>query len=90
MEVSNSPQEERPEESNLLLGIWRQFSNMASSFLGERFSIIDLADPASTIEGIKKDVEFRGFRTMVTIINRQHQDTAIRTALGLARLTTGS
>ena len=69
MEVSNSPQEERPEGANPLLGLWRQFSKIASSFLGERFSIIDLADPASTIEGIKKDVEFRGFSLWILIFS---------------------
>ena len=52
MEVSNSSQEDRSESSNPLLGLWRQFSKIASSFLGERFSIIDLADPTATIEGI--------------------------------------
>jgi uncharacterized hydrophobic protein (TIGR00271 family) len=69
MEVSNSPQEERPEGANPLLGLWRQFSKIASSFLGERFSIIDLADPASTIEGIKKDVEFRGFSLWILMFS---------------------
>ena len=69
MEVSNSPQEESQEGANPLLGLWRQFTNIASSFLGERFSIIDLADPDSTIEGIKKDVEFRGFSLWILMFS---------------------
>jgi uncharacterized hydrophobic protein (TIGR00271 family) len=69
MEVSNSSQEDRSESSNPLLGLWRQFSKIASSFLGERFSIIDLADPTATIEGIKKDVEFRGFTLWILIFS---------------------
>src|SRR6056300_512453 len=69
MEVSNSSQEDRSKSSNPLLGLWRQFSKIASSFLGERFSIIDLADPTATIEGIKKDVEFRGFTLWILIFS---------------------
>jgi uncharacterized hydrophobic protein (TIGR00271 family) len=69
MEASNSPNEGRPQSSNPMLDLWRQFKSIASRFLGERFSIIDLANPASTIEGIKKDVEFRGFSLWILMFS---------------------
>lgn len=38
-------------------------------FLRHRLSIIDNADPSSTIEGIEKDVEFRGFNLWILIFS---------------------
>ena len=54
MEESNTPEKEQPGSSNSLLVLWRQFRTIVSRFLGKRFSIIDLADPEATIQGIKK------------------------------------
>jgi len=39
------------------------------SFLKDRFSIIDLANPQATVEGIKKDIEFRGFSLWILIFS---------------------
>ena len=39
------------------------------SFLKDRFSIIDLANPNATVEGIKKDIEFRGFSLWILIFS---------------------
>ncbi len=39
------------------------------SFLKDRFSIIDLANPVATIDGIKKDIEFRGFSLWILIFS---------------------
>ena len=38
-------------------------------FLKDRFSIIDLANPLATIEGITKDIEFRGFSLWILIFS---------------------
>ena len=35
----------------------------------ERFKIIDVADPKDTIEGIKRDVEFRGFNLWILVFS---------------------
>lgn len=48
---------------------WRQFIKLLFSFLRERFSIIDMADPQATIDGIKKDVDFRGFALWILIFS---------------------
>lgn len=48
---------------------WRQFIGLLFGFLSDRFSIIDMADPKSTIEGIKKDVDFRGFALWILIFS---------------------
>lgn len=48
---------------------WQQFIRLLTGFLSDRFSIIDMADPKSTIEGIKKDVEFRGFALWILIFS---------------------
>jgi len=69
METSNSPNREQSQYSSSLVSLWRQFVKIISKFTGERFSIIDLADPKSTIEGIKKDVEFRGFSLWILIFS---------------------
>lgn len=69
MEASNSPKREQSQYSGSLRSLWRQFVKIISKFTGERFSIIDLADPESTIEGIKKDVEFRGFSLWILIFS---------------------
>lgn len=65
------PPTPRNEEAhaNALQTIWSQFKDIAGSFLGERFSIIDVADPESTIAGIKKDVDFRGFALWILIFS---------------------
>jgi len=48
---------------------WRQFIGLLFGFLKDRFSIIDMADPKATIEGIKKDVDFRGFALWILIFS---------------------
>lgn len=48
---------------------WRQFIGLLFGFLSDRFSIIDMADPKATIEGIKKDVDFRGFALWILIFS---------------------
>ena len=35
----------------------------------ERLQIRDLADPEATIEGIKKDIEFRGFNLWILVFS---------------------
>lgn len=69
MEESNTPEKEQPGSSNSLLVLWRQFRKIVSRFLGKRFSIIDLADPEATIQGIKKDVEFQGFSLWILMFS---------------------
>lgn len=69
MEASNSPKREQSQYSGSLRSLWRQFVKIISKFTGERFSIIDLADPESTIQGIRKDVEFRGFSLWILIFS---------------------
>jgi uncharacterized hydrophobic protein (TIGR00271 family) len=69
METSNSPKREQSQYSGSLRSLWRQFVKIISKFTGERFSIIDLADPESTIQGIRKDVEFRGFSLWILIFS---------------------
>jgi len=47
------------------------FTNLVSSFKAfftDRFSILDNAQPEQTIEGISKDVEFKGFNLWILII----------------------
>lgn len=62
----NEPHHVTAEET---VAIWRQFITVLGSFLSERFSIIDMADPESTIAGIKKDVEFRGFSLWILMFS---------------------
>ena len=65
----NDPAMSSNTNSNMLLSLLAQFKNLAYSFLGERFSIIDVAEPESTIAGIKKDVDFRGFALWILIFS---------------------
>jgi uncharacterized hydrophobic protein (TIGR00271 family) len=69
MNQENNPIQEATSHSNALLTLWHQFSALAKKFLGERFSIIDLAQPEATIEGIKKDVDFRGFTLWILMFS---------------------
>ena len=55
--------------ARVLKSIWKQFSSVITSFLGERFSLLDFAQPENTIEGIKKDVEFRGFALWILMFS---------------------
>ncbi|GGH66160.1 MAG: TIGR00341 family protein [Bacteroidetes bacterium] len=48
---------------------FRIFLQTFTRFLRQRLSIIDNADPSSTIEGIEKDVEFRGFNLWILIFS---------------------
>lgn len=46
-------------------GLWRSLKDI----LKTRLSIIDLADPESTIEGIERDVEFKGFNVWILVFS---------------------
>lgn len=47
----------------------KRFFWSALLFLRQRLSIIDNADPTNTIEGIERDVEFRGFNLWILIFS---------------------
>lgn len=47
----------------------RSFWNAFKEFLRSRLSIIDNADPKATIEGVERDVEFRGFNLWILIFS---------------------
>ena len=64
MENANKPQG----LINAAISRWPIISPVIS-FLKDRFSIIDLANPDATIEGIKKDIEFRGFSLWILIFS---------------------
>jgi uncharacterized hydrophobic protein (TIGR00271 family) len=68
-ENQSTPESAGTSQRSILISLWDQFRAIAYSFLGERFSIIDVAQPESTIEGIKKDVEFRGFALWILIFS---------------------
>lgn len=48
---------------------WSRIVEILRPQLIERLQIRDLADPASTIEGIKKDIEFRGFNLWILVFS---------------------
>ncbi|KAB2810366.1 DUF389 domain-containing protein [Phaeocystidibacter luteus] len=48
---------------------FRRFIRTFREFIKHRLSIIDNANPQSTIEGIEKDVEFRGFNLWILILS---------------------
>lgn len=47
----------------------RRFIKAFRDFIHHRLSIIDNADPKATIDGIEKDVEFRGFNLWILIFS---------------------
>ena len=49
--------------------VWQSLSNLLKPLAIERFRIIDIADPQQTIEGIKRDVEFRGFNLWILVFS---------------------
>lgn len=49
--------------------IWKAISDLLKPLAIERFRIIDVADPEHTIEGIKRDVEFRGFNLWILVFS---------------------
>ena len=77
MNENHTSMEERATEAapatnttaRVLKSIWKQFSSVITSFLGERFSLLDFAQRENTIEGIKKDVEFRGFALWILMFS---------------------
>ena len=48
---------------------WSRIVEILRPQLIERLQIRDLADPESTIEGIKKDIEFRGFNLWILVFS---------------------
>lgn len=48
---------------------WSRIVEILRPHLIERLQIRDLADPESTIEGIKKDIEFRGFNLWILVFS---------------------
>lgn len=48
---------------------WSRIVDILRPQLIERLQIRDLADPESTIEGIKKDIEFRGFNLWILVFS---------------------
>mgnify|MGYP000613159648 CR=1 FL=1 len=60
MNENHTSMEERAAEAapatnttaSVLKSIWKQFSSVITSFLGERFSLLDFAQPENTIGGI--------------------------------------
>ncbi len=52
-----------------ILSLFKQAFTLVKSFLHDRFSIIDLAEPEATITGIKKDADFRGFSLWILIFS---------------------
>ena len=49
--------------------VWKAISNLLKPLAIERFRIIDIADPEHTIEGIKRDLEFRGFNLWILVFS---------------------
>ena len=48
---------------------WSRIVEILRPQLIERLQIRDLADPSATIEGIKKDIEFRGFNLWILVFS---------------------
>jgi len=49
--------------------VWQTITGLLKPLAIERFKIIDIADPQLTIEGIKRDVEFRGFNLWILVFS---------------------
>ena len=49
--------------------MWEALKEILKPLAIERFKIIDIADPQLTIEGIKRDVEFRGFNLWILVFS---------------------
>ena len=49
--------------------VWQRIVDLLRPRLIERFRILDIADPQQTIEGIKRDVEFRGFNLWILVFS---------------------
>lgn len=48
---------------------WKRILAILRPLLIDRLQIRDLAEPAATIEGIKKDIEFRGFNLWILVFS---------------------
>jgi len=48
---------------------WKRISAILRPLIINRLQIRDLAEPESTIEGIKKDIEFRGFNVWILVFS---------------------
>ena len=59
---------EGPKETSLKR-VWLKVLALIKPILLNRLSIVDLADPASTIAGIKKDIEFKGFNLWILVFS---------------------
>ena len=66
-----APKQSTPEQTSSAHAgaLLKQLTSFSFSFIKDRFSIIDMADPLATIAGIKKDVEFRGFALWILIFS---------------------
>ena len=51
------------------LSVWERLAQLLKPLAIERFKIIDVADPKDTIEGINRDVEFRGFNLWILVFS---------------------
>ena len=77
MNENHTPEEDHAAETapanntaaGVLKNIWKQLSSVIASFLKERFSLLDFAQPENTIEGIKKDVDFKGFALWILMFS---------------------
>lgn len=49
--------------------VWQRVVDLLRPRLIERFRILDIADPQQTIDGIKRDVEFRGFNLWILVFS---------------------
>ena len=49
--------------------VWQRILDLLRPRLIERFRILDIADPQQTIDGIKRDVEFRGFNLWILVFS---------------------
>ncbi|MCH1581523.1 MAG: DUF389 domain-containing protein [Flavobacteriales bacterium] len=49
--------------------LWQRIFAILKPRLAERFRILDVADPQQTIDGIKRDVEFRGFNLWILVFS---------------------
>lgn len=66
VEAHVQKEEQTRQQSSLY---FRIFIQTFTRFLKQRLSIIDNADPSATVEGIEKDVEFRGFNLWILIFS---------------------
>ena len=49
--------------------VWKRIFGLLRPLMMERLRIRDLADPTTTIEGIKKDIEFKGFNLWILVFS---------------------